>query len=226
MKGRLLESLGVVMVLATIVVVLQLTAVPIRGQAGGTNAWGHPNLEGIWLDVYATPFERAPELGDREFATAEERAARDQARSGNAGRDRRGPPGSPQDVSGAYNAVYTSVKPAGPRTSLVRRSAEREDSRPDASSQAGGRDPARVAGSAHAEHPDLRPRRTRVRGRTIRAAIATPVRCPALLQHVAHEPPRRPRGSESGRSVHAGRHTRFQRVPSYRAGRGFDRGGL
>ena len=119
MKGRLLESLGVVMVLATIVVVLQLTAVPIRGQAGGTNAWGHPNLEGIWLDVYATPFERAPELGDREFATAEERAARDQARSGNAGRDRRGPPGSPQDVSGAYNAVYTSVKPAGPRTSLV-----------------------------------------------------------------------------------------------------------
>ena len=119
MKGRLLESLGVVMVLATIVVVLQLTAVPIRGQAGGTNAWGHPNLEGIWLDVYATPFERAPELGDREFATAEERAARDQARSGNAGRDRRGPPESPQDVSGAYNAVYTSVKPAGPRTSLV-----------------------------------------------------------------------------------------------------------
>ena len=119
MKGRLLESLGVVMVLATIVVVLQLTAVPIRGQAGGTNAWGQPNLEGIWLDVYATPFERAPELGDREFATAEERAARDQARSGNAGRDRRGPPGSPQDVSGAYNAVYTSVKPAGPRTSLV-----------------------------------------------------------------------------------------------------------
>ena len=38
---------------------------------------------------------------------------------GNVGRDRRGPRGSPQDVSGAYNAVYTSVKPAGPRTSLV-----------------------------------------------------------------------------------------------------------
>ena len=119
MKGRLLESLGVVMVIATIVVVLQLTAVPMGGQAAGTNAWGHPSLEGIWLDVYATPFERAPELGDREFATAEERAARDQVRMGNAGRDRRGPPGSPQDVSGAYNAVYTSVKPAGPRTSLV-----------------------------------------------------------------------------------------------------------
>ena len=119
MNGRLLESLGVVMVLATIVVVLQLTAVPMGGQAEGANAWGHPNLEGIWLDVYATPFERAPELGDREFATPEERAARDQASRGDAGRDRRGPRGSPQDVSGAYNAVYTSVKPAGPRTSLV-----------------------------------------------------------------------------------------------------------
>ena len=119
MRGRLRESLGVVMVLATIVVVLQLTAVPIGGQARATNAWDHPNLEGIWLDVYATPFERARELGDREFATAEERATRDQARRGNAGRDLRGPPGSPEDVSGAYNAVYTSVKPAGPRTSLV-----------------------------------------------------------------------------------------------------------
>ncbi len=66
-----------------------------------------------------TPFERAPELGDREFATAEKRAALDQAPMGNAGRDRRGPARSPQDVSGAYNAVYTSVKPPGPRTSLV-----------------------------------------------------------------------------------------------------------
>ena len=119
MQGRLLESLGKVMVLATIAVVLQLTAVPMGGQAVGTNACEHPNLEGIWLDVYATPFERAPELGDREFATPEERATRDEARMGNVGRDRRGPPGSPQDVSGAYNAVYTSVKPAGPRTSLV-----------------------------------------------------------------------------------------------------------
>ena len=31
MNGRLLESLGVVMVLATILVVLQLTAVPMGG---------------------------------------------------------------------------------------------------------------------------------------------------------------------------------------------------
>ena len=119
MKKRLLESLVAVMVLATIFVVLQFTATPAEGQVEATNTWGHPNFEGIWLDVYDTPFERAPEFGDRELATPEERSARDQARMGNPGRDVRGPAGSPQDVSGAYNAVYSSVKPAGPRTSLV-----------------------------------------------------------------------------------------------------------
>ena len=36
-----------------------------------------------------------------------------------AGSQTRGPTGTAQDVSGAYNAVYTSVKPAGPRTSLI-----------------------------------------------------------------------------------------------------------
>ena len=119
MKGRLLESLGVVIVIATIMVVLQLTAVPMSSQAEIMTTWGHPNLEGIWLDVYTTPFERAPELGDREFVTPEERAAQDQARSENTGRDRRFGRGSAQDVSAAYGEVWTSAKPTGPRTSLV-----------------------------------------------------------------------------------------------------------
>ena len=120
---RQLESVGVVMVLGAVVVLLRLTTIPVAGQAAGTTAWGHPDLEGIWLDVYSTPFERAPELGDREFATAEERAARDQARLGlspTATRSfERGERGTAADVSSAYNAVFTSVKPAGPRTSLV-----------------------------------------------------------------------------------------------------------
>jgi hypothetical protein len=119
MKRRLIESLGVATVIATIMVLLQLTAVPVQGQGPGVTAWGHPNLEGIWLDVYATPLQRAAELGDREFATAEERAERDNARTGSTGRNRRVERGSQQDVAGAYNAVYTSAKPAGPRTSLV-----------------------------------------------------------------------------------------------------------
>ncbi len=119
MRRRLPKALGAAAVLAIVMVLPRLTTVPVVGQGRSTTEWGHPNLEGIWVDVYATPFERAPELGEREFTTAEERAARDQANMGNAGRDIRGPAGSPQDVSGAYNAVYTSVKPAGPRTSLV-----------------------------------------------------------------------------------------------------------
>ncbi|MEE2965940.1 MAG: hypothetical protein VX427_17605 [Acidobacteriota bacterium] len=114
---RLLESLGVATVCATVMALL-VNAVPVGGQAPETTVWGHPNLEGIWLDVYATPFERAREFGDRELATAEERAARDQSRMGNQGRNERGGDGR-VDVAGAYNAVYTSAKPAGPRTSLV-----------------------------------------------------------------------------------------------------------
>ena len=117
MTRRLLESFGVATVLATVMVLL-VNAVPVGGQAPSATAWGHPNLEGIWLDVYATPFERATALGDREMATAEERAARDQARMVSPGRNRRGADGR-VDVAGAYNAVYTSAKPAGPRTSLV-----------------------------------------------------------------------------------------------------------
>ena len=109
MRRRLHEWLGVATVFTTVTVLLQLTAGSVRGQAPSATAWGHPNLEGIWLDVYATPLERAAELGGREFATAEERAGRDQVQL-----DR-----PPVLVSGAYSAVYTSAKPAGPRTSLV-----------------------------------------------------------------------------------------------------------
>ena len=118
MRRRLLELLGVATVIASVMVLLQVTTGSVRGQAPNMTVWGHPNLEGIWLDVYTTPFERPAEVGDREFATAEERTARDQARMGNQGRNERGDNGR-RDVAGAYNAVYTSAKPAGPRTSLV-----------------------------------------------------------------------------------------------------------
>ncbi len=119
MGRQVLMSLSVVTACATVMVVLQLTTVPVGGQAQSETPWGHPNLEGIWLDVYDTPFERSAELGDREFATAEERAERDLARMSSVGRNRRVERGSQQDVAGAYNAVFTSAKPAGPRTSLV-----------------------------------------------------------------------------------------------------------
>ena len=118
MRRRLLMSFGVATVLAAVMVLLQLATVPLVGQSPSAAAWGHPNLEGIWLDVYDTPFERPAELGDREFATPEERAARDAARMISPGRNERSGRAR-RDVAGAYNAVYTSAKPAGPRTSLV-----------------------------------------------------------------------------------------------------------
>ena len=118
MKPRLVKSLGVAALVASVMVFLQFTSVSVGGQAPASTAWGHSNLEGIWLDVYATPFERAAEFGTRELATAEERTARDQARMVNPGRTERADRAG-QDVAGAYNAVYTSAKPAGPRTSLV-----------------------------------------------------------------------------------------------------------
>ena len=115
MKRRLFESLGVATAIAAVMVLLQPAA---GGQGPDETPWGHPDLEGIWLDVYATPFERPAGVGDRELFTAAEREARDQARMVNPGRDRRGTDGR-TDVAGAYNAVYTSARPAGPRTSLV-----------------------------------------------------------------------------------------------------------
>ena len=118
MRQRLLESFGMATMMTSVMVLLPLTAVPVVGQSSQATAWGHPNLEGIWLDVYDTPFERPAELGDQEFATPEERAARDQARMVNPGRNERSGRAA-RDVAGAYNAVFTSAKPAGPRTSLV-----------------------------------------------------------------------------------------------------------
>ncbi|SUZ93147.1 uncharacterized protein METZ01_LOCUS46001 [marine metagenome] len=116
MTRRLLGPFGAATTLSALMVVLATGL--LGGQGQSVTPWGRPNLEGIWLDVYSTPFERPVALGDRELATAEERAARDQARMGSQGRNRRGDDGR-RDVAGAYNAVYTSAKPAGPRTSLV-----------------------------------------------------------------------------------------------------------
>src|SRR5688572_14031998 len=129
MRQRLLGAAAVMMVL---VVFPQLSTVSVAGQAptatAGTaaatgpapkTAWGHPDLQGIWLDEFATPFERSVENANKEFLTDQERAEQNARRSGNVGRNVRGEVGSRQDVAGAYNAVFTSAKPAGRRTGLV-----------------------------------------------------------------------------------------------------------
>ena len=224
MRRRLLESLGVATLIATVIVLLQVTAVSV-GETPSATPWGHPNLEGIWLDVYSTPFERDEELGDRELTTAEERAERDQERMVSPGRNRRGDNGR-RDVAGAYNAVYTSAKPAGPRTSLV---VDPPNGRippltTEAQRRADVRQEWRLMLLRNTE--TCRNMERGCDGGGVRATVAAQIRCRSLLQYGPHEPPRRPGGSEHGRPLHVGAHTRSQRVPSHRAGRGFHRDSL
>ena len=116
MRRRLLESLGVAALLMAFVMLLQVSAVSVAGQApkataaaetgpAPRTAWGHPNLEGIWLDAFNTPLERPTRYANREFLTDEERAVLDD--------ERRDPEGN------NYSGLFTSVKPTARRTSLV-----------------------------------------------------------------------------------------------------------
>src|SRR5687767_10904994 len=82
-------------------------------------AWGDPNLQGIWTDVYETPLQRPARFAGREFLTEEEVAALDTQRAAIPRREHREPKGTERDVSGAYNTVFETVKPTGRRTSLV-----------------------------------------------------------------------------------------------------------
>jgi hypothetical protein len=84
-----------------------------------TTPWGDPDLQGIWTDIYDTPLQRPARFAGKEFLTEEEVAAMDTQRSAILRRDHREPTGSERDVSGAYNAVFESVKPTSRRTSLI-----------------------------------------------------------------------------------------------------------
>ena len=68
--------------------------------------WGDPDLQGIWSNPSVTPLERPEAFGTREYLTAEEIAAAEQAlveRSRQPGRDSRAGAGTEQDVARAYN---------------------------------------------------------------------------------------------------------------------------
>jgi hypothetical protein len=122
------------MVLVALVVILQRSSLFVAGQtpaaraARGTPAavptvpktpWGHPDIQGIWYDEFNTPLERPQQYADREFLTEAERAALDAERSKDPGFTRPAERGTSQDVAGAYNAVFLSVKRTGRRTSLI-----------------------------------------------------------------------------------------------------------
>jgi hypothetical protein len=114
------------------VIVASLVVVLIAGQ-GSTpvdetwtpprTPWGEPDLQGIWHDDFATPFERPDRYAGREFLTDEERDALDQRRTsrGGGGGTFRSETGSVLDVAGAYNVeIFAEVRTkAGKRTSQI-----------------------------------------------------------------------------------------------------------
>ena len=130
---------GCLTVMSALAVVVGLALAPamVASQApaeSNLTPWGEPNLEGIWYAFENVPLERPDEYAGRESLTDEEfaaiasrkswieRVAEGAAAAEEVGRDRRQESGTQEDVSGAYNAVWTPgrdhLRPSR-RTSLI-----------------------------------------------------------------------------------------------------------
>jgi hypothetical protein len=121
---RVFGVLGAAAVIAVVGGLLKITVVPVAGQAATSSAalktaWGEPDLQGIWNQENNTPLQRNPKYANREFFTDAERAEFNRQRAAVSGRDRRADVGTEKDVAGAYNSVFTSIRFAGRRTSLI-----------------------------------------------------------------------------------------------------------
>jgi hypothetical protein len=81
--------------------------------------WGESDLQGIWTDESDTPLQRSPKFANQEYFTEAQRTELDRERSAMMRRDKRVERGTELDVAGAYNAVFTSQKRTGVRTSLI-----------------------------------------------------------------------------------------------------------
>ena len=119
MSMRFRGVVGVAVALAAVVGLLKLAPAPAAQAPERVTAWGEPDLQGIWTDVYATPLQRPERFAGQEVFTDAERAALDEQRTVHPRRDARELVGTDRDVAGAYNAVFQSIRPTGPRTSLI-----------------------------------------------------------------------------------------------------------
>jgi hypothetical protein len=108
---------------AIALVVGAVSAVSVTGLSAQApalkTAWGEPDLQGIWTDESDTPLQRSPKFANQETFTEAQRAELDRERSALMRRDKRVERGTELDVAGAYNAVFTSQKRTGERTSLI-----------------------------------------------------------------------------------------------------------
>ena len=100
-------------------VACQTPATGVAADSAVVTAWGEPDLQGIWTSEEQVPMERPAKFAGKEFFTDAERAELDKQRSSILRRDLRQETGTEQDVAGAYNSVFQSVRHTGRRTSLV-----------------------------------------------------------------------------------------------------------
>src|ERR1041384_5742630 len=121
MRGRFLRSISILVTLVAggAVISLIMGASPSQSLAPMKTPWGEPDLQGIWTDESDTPLQRSPKFANQETFTDAQRAELDRERSALMRRDKRVERGTELDVAGAYNAVFTSQKRTGARTSLI-----------------------------------------------------------------------------------------------------------
>lgn len=95
MRTRLLELIGVAVVIMAVVVFLKLTSIAVLGQTptaaktaaamkagpAAKTAWGEPDLQGIWSDDYQIPLERPARYAGKEVFTDAEIAELDKQRA-------------------------------------------------------------------------------------------------------------------------------------------------
>src|SRR5258706_1824424 len=125
MRKRMVVIIGAA-VITSVAVLLGLEPVAGQSPTAARNAgptpkteWGEPDLQGIWTDEHQTPLQRPARFANKEFFTEEERADIDRQRAALLRREVRVERGTEKDVAGAYNTVFTSVRRAGRRTSMV-----------------------------------------------------------------------------------------------------------
>jgi hypothetical protein len=119
------SEVTVAVAIAAVSAAILVSVSQASGQAPSESApalktpWGEPDLQGIWTDEFDTPLQRSAKYANQEFFTPAQREELDQLRGAHYGSDPRQERGSANDVGGAYNTAFLTIKHAGPRTSLI-----------------------------------------------------------------------------------------------------------
>ena len=122
MRQRILTSIGVIAVITAVALYSAAGQSPTTTAQTGPAAktsWGDPDLQGIWASEEQVPLQRPAKYAEKEFFTEAEIAELDKQRAAILRRDLRQERGSEEDVNGAYNGFFQSVRHTGRRTSMI-----------------------------------------------------------------------------------------------------------